>query len=70
MAEVTFTPLTDRGTGLLDQMEQETQVYPFRTSGNGDRSYAVTQEGGGIEGFDRALDRLDPDWREHLDRTK
>ena len=45
-------------------------MYPFRTSGNGARSYAVTEEGGGIEGFDLVLDRLQPDWREHLDRTE
>ena len=60
-----FTPLTDEGPGLLDRMEEAT----FRISGNGERSYAVTQEGGGIEGFDRALDQLDSDWRAHLDRT-
>ncbi len=68
MAEVTVTPLTDEGPGLLDRMQGETSAYPFRTSGSGERSYAVTEEGGGIEGFDRALDRFDPDWREHLDR--
>jgi hypothetical protein len=64
--EVRFEPLTNRGPGLLDALEARTDVLPFSA---GARTYALSDERVGSEGFDVMLDRIDPDWREHLTRT-
>ena len=32
MAEIALTPLTDEGPQLLDRLQAEGQLYPFRTT--------------------------------------
>ena len=68
-AGVRFTALDDRGQEILDELEQQTHLGPFRTKEQtGERDYSVTADGVGVEGFDPVLDRIAPDWRRHLSR--
>ena len=65
MAVVIFHVLSDRGTELLDELEQKTGELPYLQSRKR-REYYVE---GGASGFDSTLTEIDPDWPEHLRRT-
>ena len=67
--EITFTPLTDQASELLDRFQAEAQVHPFRTGPDGARSYALTQDTVELDDVGALLDRLAADWRVHLART-
>jgi hypothetical protein len=68
-ADVRFTPLDDRGREILDELEQQTHLGPYRTKEQtGERDYSVIADGLDVEGFDPVLDRIDADWRRHLSR--
>jgi hypothetical protein len=69
-AEVQFTPLSEKGSELLDQLEQRTGVLPYLTISDGTRTYWLSAVDVGVMGFDAMLDRIDPTWREHLSRTE
>ena len=63
---LTLTPLDGRGREILDQLEAGT-TPPFRLyDRTGARSYWINADGAPTDGYDAALDRLAPDWREHL----
>jgi hypothetical protein len=67
---VTFTPLDDRGREILDQLEART-TPAFRWSDRtGARSYWINVEGAPTDGYEAELDRLEPDWRDHLSVTR
>ena len=66
-AVIRLTPLDQRGIKLLEQLEAETALYPFKTDVQGGRMYALNS--GDAEGFDGVLDRIGGDWRAHLSRT-
>ena len=68
-AVIWFTPLTDRGRELLDEMERQTEHSPTQVREDGSRCYYLSAERVGVEGFDAKLGTLHPDWREHLTRT-
>jgi hypothetical protein len=68
-AVIWFTPLTDRGRELLDELERQTEHSPTEVRENGARCYYLSAAGVGMEGFDAMLDSMDSDWREHLTRT-
>jgi hypothetical protein len=66
----TLTPLDDRGREILDQLEADA-TPPFRWSERtGARSYWVNGQGAPEDGYPAALDRLAPDWREHLSHSR
>ena len=66
---LTLTPLDDRGREILDQLEADAPP-PFRWSERtGARSYWINADGAPADGYEAALDRLAPDWREHLARA-
>ena len=69
MTEVRFEPLTDRRPELLDALEERTGVLPFKTDAAGARTYWLSGDEVGSDGFDPVLDKIDPDWHEHLTRT-
>jgi hypothetical protein len=66
--EIQLTPLNERGIKLLDELEAKTALLPFRTDAQGGRTYALNRRDTG--GFDRVLDRIGGDWRNHLTRTR
>lgn len=65
-AEITLKPLDERGREMLDEFELQTEVLPFRTRGDGSRSYALSADGVDTAGFDPMLDRVAPTWRDHI----
>jgi hypothetical protein len=69
MAEVTFTPLTEAAPALLNRFQAEAGIYPFRTTRDGARSYALGADTIQLDGLDAMLDGIEPGWRAHLSRT-
>ena len=65
MSEVRFQSRTCRAEAILDALEADTGVFPFLTSSDGERAYAVD----GPDDFDSVLDRIQPDWRSHIARS-
>ena len=65
-AVVELTPLTLRGGDLLDQLEIKTGLAPVRTDpGSGAKRYYLAGAGN-IDGFEAALERIEPNWVRHL----
>jgi hypothetical protein len=67
-SEIQLTPLNERGIKLLDELEAKTALLPFRTDAQGGRTYELSRRD--TAGFDRMLDRIGGDWRNHLTRTR
>ena len=65
-ANLQFVPLSEHGRGLLDELERRTGVTPYVTDGQGARTYWLSSVDVGAAGFDSMLNRIDPDWRQHL----
>jgi hypothetical protein len=66
-ADVHFEILDERGAEILDKIEAQTGERPYLTS-RFKRHYYLDTEDFQLDGFDATLDRITPDWREHLDR--
>ncbi len=66
-AEIQFAPLNERGIKLLDQLEAKTGLLPFKTDAQGGRTYTLSSRD--TDGFERVLDRIGGDWRNHLTRA-
>jgi hypothetical protein len=65
-AIVELTPLTQRGQKLLAQLERKTGLSPFGTSeASGAKTYHLAGSAN-IDGFQAALDRIEPTWDVHL----
>jgi hypothetical protein len=67
-AEIVFRPLSDAGPTLLDAMERWTGKLPYVVKTDGSRRYSLPEDRG-TDVFDEALDKIDPDWRDHLRQT-
>ena len=67
-AEIQLTPLDERGIKLLDELEAKTALLPLKTDAQGGRTYGLSRRA--TERFDRVLDRIGRDWRNHLTRTR
>jgi hypothetical protein len=62
---VELTPITQRGHGVLDEIESRTGELPFTIEATGARAYAL--DGAmNVGGFKAGLDVVDPDWERHL----
>jgi hypothetical protein len=67
--EIKLTPLNDQGLRLMDALEARIEERPYRTSADtGSRTYWLKSDSATSDAFDRTLDEIDPDWREHLTR--
>ena len=67
---LTLTPLDDRGREILNRFEAGATT-PFRYSDRtGARSYWINADGVPADGYEAELDRLAPDWREHVNATR
>ena len=66
--EIQLTPVDERGIKLLDELEAKTALLPFKTDAQGGRTYALSRRA--TDEFDRVLDRIGGDWRNHLTRTR
>ena len=67
-ANVHFEIHTAHGAEIFDELEQRTGQMPYLQS-TAERRYNLTAEDVGMDAFDAMLDRIAPDWREHLSRT-
>ena len=69
--EISLTPLDDHGPGILDAMQARTGKLPYSVNVvDGSRRYNLPEDDAGTEAFDVVLDKINPDWREHLHRTE
>jgi hypothetical protein len=65
-AVVELTPLTQQGQKLLDKLENKTGILPFKTSdASGAKTYHLPASAN-VDGFQAALDRIEPNWVTHL----
>jgi hypothetical protein len=64
-AAVRLVPLDDRGREIIDAFEEATNVRPTEVQHDGSRRYYLH---GGDASAD-TLDRIDPDWQEHVTRA-
>ena len=62
--EVYLVAQDEHGEQLLDQLQERTGVYPYKTTVAGERAYAL--DSSGMDGFDARLGRTDADWHHHL----
>jgi hypothetical protein len=65
-AIVELTPLTHRGQELLGDLEAKTGLLPFKTSDVSGRKRYYLEGSANVDGFQAALDRLEPNWVAHL----
>jgi hypothetical protein len=69
-AVVQLIPYDDRGREIIEKLEEEgTQEPRLEIRKYGTREYNLRARNLGMVGFDAMLNRIDPDWREHLGRT-
>ncbi|MEZ5078433.1 MAG: hypothetical protein R2725_13440 [Solirubrobacterales bacterium] len=66
-AIIQFTILDERGNEILDLLEEETEQRSRKVSGMV-REYFLIAKDAGVDGFDATLDRIAPDWRDHIGR--
>ena len=64
-AAVRLVPLDDRGREIIDAFEEATNVRPTEVQEDGSRRYYL--HGGDASG--ETLERIDPDWQEHVTRA-
>jgi HNH endonuclease len=69
-AEVTITPLSDKGQSLMDVLEAKIDQRPYRVDPDtGSRTYQLESDSADIA-LEETLDGIEPNWREHLTRTE
>lgn len=64
-AVISLRPNDDRGNKILDRMEEETAVRPTQVIDDGTRRYDL-ESTNDLDAFDPMLDKIDPNWREHI----
>ena len=65
-AVIALHPETDRGGEIFDELEKQTEVPPEQVIDDGTRCYHLHGKGVYISALDPMLDKIDPDWREHI----
>ena len=65
-----MVPLDRRAIELLDELEERTGAHPREVrEPSGARTYDLDAARMSMDGLDETLDRIDPDWRDHLSRA-
>jgi hypothetical protein len=64
-AAVRLIPLDDHGREIIDAFEEATNEQPTEVQEDGSRRYYLHREDTSVG----TLDRIDPDWQEHITRT-
>lgn len=64
-AALLLVPLDDRGREIIDAFEEATNEQPTEVQEDGSRRYFLH----GGDASVHTLDRIDPDWHEHVTRT-
>lgn len=63
---IAFRPETAHGPEILDALERQSDLPPDHVMADGTRRYHVDAPDADIDYFDSTLDRIDPQWRNHL----
>jgi hypothetical protein len=63
---IALSPEDDRGREILDELEKQTEVLPDLVVDAGTRCYHLHGEGVYASSLYPMLDKIDPDWREHI----
>ncbi len=63
---IALRPEDDRGREILDKLEKQTEVQPERVVDDGTRRYHLHGKGVYVSALDPMLDKIDPDWRDHV----
>jgi hypothetical protein len=64
-AEIAKHPKDDRGREILDELEKRTKLQPEVLS-DGTRRYYVSATDADVDALDPMLERIDPNWRDHI----
>ncbi len=67
VAVIALRPEDDRGREILDKLEKQTEVQPEQVIDDGTRRYHLHGEGVYVSALDPMLDKIDPDWRDHVE---
>ncbi len=65
-AVIALRPRTDRGQAILDKLEQRIEMSPLQVIDDGTRRYYLNAESADVDAFDTMLDKIDPEWHDHL----
>lgn len=65
-AVIALRPEDDRGREILDELEKQTEVQPEQVVDDGTRRFYLHGKDVYVSSLDPLLDRIDPDWRDHV----
>jgi len=66
-AIISLHPGDQRGRERLDELEAQTGIQPEEVAPeDGTRTYSVLAQDATIDAFDPILDKIDPQWRNHV----
>jgi hypothetical protein len=68
-AVVNLIPYDDRGHEIISELEDSPQEEPIKIRHYGPLEYYVRAESVRLRRLDTMLDRIDPEWRDHLGRA-
>jgi hypothetical protein len=66
---IAWRPKTDRGSEILDELEERHDLYGQRVPDDGTRRYQLDDDpAAGVNALNPKLDKIAGDWRTHLER--
>ena len=66
-ALIALRPETDRGREIPDELEKRIEMKPTEVIDDGTRRYYVQAKDADIDAFEPMLDKIDPNWRDHIE---
>jgi hypothetical protein len=69
-ADIALRPETERGSEILDQLEQVSEIKPTEIIDDGTRRYHLNAEDADTHVFDPMLDKIDENWRDHIENWR
>jgi hypothetical protein len=66
MAVIQLRPNDDRGFEILEELERQTKIRSSERLDDKTRSYLLDVEDADEYAWDPMLDKIDPDWRDHV----
>jgi hypothetical protein len=70
MVVICLRPEDDKGREILGELEKQTEIEPEPALEDGTRRYHLTAEGIDLHAFDPMLDKIDADWRDHIENWR
>ena len=64
-AEISLSANDDRGREILDELEKRTEMRPMEVRDK-TRRYYLNAADAHVGAFDSMLDKIDPNWRDHV----